>query len=157
MDEADQMLDIGFERAINLILATMPKQRRTGLFSATLNENVLRYLRIIFLNLQTARRFIYKLLIILILALLLRLKKAGLRNPHSISIKEKNRENLSTPNELRLRYCVLEPRSKLSFLINFLRTNRKSKIVVYFLTCNQVDYFHAVLRQFLDVAVIKVS
>ena len=88
---------------------------------------------------------------------MLRLKKAGLRNPHSISIKEKNRENVSTPNELRLRYCVLEPRSKLSFLINFLRTNRKSKIVVYFLTCNQVDYFHAVLRQFLDVAVIKVS
>ena len=47
MDEADQMLDIGFERAINLILATMPKQRRTGLFSATLNENVLRYVKII--------------------------------------------------------------------------------------------------------------
>ena len=47
VDEADQMLDIGFERAINLILATMPKQRRTGLFSATLNENVLRYVRII--------------------------------------------------------------------------------------------------------------
>ena len=45
VDEADQMLDIGFERAINLILAAMPKQRRTGLFSATLNENVLRYFR----------------------------------------------------------------------------------------------------------------
>ena len=42
VDEADQMLDIGFERAINLILSTLPKQRRTGLFSATLNENVLR-------------------------------------------------------------------------------------------------------------------
>ena len=55
IDEADQMLDIGFEKAINFILSHCPKQRRTGLFSATLNDSVLR------------------------------LKKAGLRNPHSVT------------------------------------------------------------------------
>ncbi|CAG5094092.1 Oidioi.mRNA.OKI2018_I69.XSR.g13240.t3.cds, partial [Oikopleura dioica] len=42
IDEADQILDIGFEKAINFISSNLPKQRRTGLFSATLNENVLR-------------------------------------------------------------------------------------------------------------------
>ncbi|CAG5108733.1 Oidioi.mRNA.OKI2018_I69.chr1.g3928.t1.cds [Oikopleura dioica] len=42
IDEADQILDIGFEKAINFISSNLLKQRRTGLFSATLNENVLR-------------------------------------------------------------------------------------------------------------------
>ena len=43
IDEADQMLDIGFEKQINIILNSLPKQRRTGLFSATLTENVMRF------------------------------------------------------------------------------------------------------------------
>ena len=48
IDEADQMLDIGFEKAINFILSHCPKQRRTGLFSATLNDSVLRLKKVLF-------------------------------------------------------------------------------------------------------------
>jgi ATP-dependent RNA helicase DDX55/SPB4 len=103
----------------------LPKQRRTGLFSATLNENVLR------------------------------LKKAGLRNPHSVSVKEKARENLSTPQELKLLFSIVEPRHKLSYLVSLLKKRRKSKSVVYFLTSDQVDYFHQVLRQLVNYPVIK--
>ncbi|CAG5094211.1 Oidioi.mRNA.OKI2018_I69.XSR.g13351.t1.cds [Oikopleura dioica] len=125
IDEADQILDIGFEKAINFILSNLPKQRRTGLFSATLNENVLR------------------------------LKKAGLRHPHSVSVKEKARENLSTPQELKLLFSVVEPRHKLSYLVSLLKKRRKSKSVVYFLTSDQVDYFHQVLRQLVNYPVIK--
>jgi hypothetical protein len=33
--QADRMLDMGFERSLNEILRRLPKQRRTGLFSAT--------------------------------------------------------------------------------------------------------------------------
>ena len=36
LDEADQMLDIGFARDIDYILRTVPKQRQTALFSATM-------------------------------------------------------------------------------------------------------------------------
>ena len=79
IDEADQMLDIGFEKAINFILSNCPKQRRTGLFSATLNDSVLR------------------------------LKKAGLRNPHSVTVKEKHEEDISTPSQLQLNYTVCQP------------------------------------------------
>lgn len=125
VDEADQILDIGFERSINFILAHLPKQRRTGLFSATLNENVIR------------------------------LKKAGLRNPHSISVREKARENLSTPQELKLMFSVVEPRHKLSYLVSILKKRRKSKSLVYFLSADQVDYFHQLLRQLVDYPVIK--
>ena len=35
MDEGDRLLSLGFERSITTILGFLPKQRRTGLFSAT--------------------------------------------------------------------------------------------------------------------------
>ena len=40
MDEADRLLSLGFETAINTILGFCPKQRRTGLFSATQTSEV---------------------------------------------------------------------------------------------------------------------
>ena len=40
LDEADKMLDMGFEVEISYILSKIPKQRRTGLFSATVTSNV---------------------------------------------------------------------------------------------------------------------
>lgn len=40
MDEADRLLDMGFEKQVNYILSRLPKQRRTGLFSATQTEAV---------------------------------------------------------------------------------------------------------------------
>ena len=40
LDEADQMLDIGFARDIDYILRTVPKDRQTALFSATMPESI---------------------------------------------------------------------------------------------------------------------
>jgi len=125
IDEADQMLDIGFEKSIQFILTHCPKQRRTGLFSATLNDSVLR------------------------------LKKAGLRNPHSVSVKEKNEENLATPQELILKYQIVEPQQKLSLLISIIKSNPNKRILVYFLTCAMVDYFHIILKQMAPTLVLK--
>ena len=125
IDEADQMLDIGFEKSIQFILTHCPKQRRTGLFSATLNDCVLR------------------------------LKKAGLRNPHSVSVKEKNEENLATPQELILKYQIVEPQQKLSLLLSIIKSNPNKRILVYFLTCAMVDYFHIILKQLAPTLVLK--
>lgn len=57
LDEADRLLDMGFEVTLNAILARLPKQRRTGLFSAT----------------QTAE--------------VVQLVRAGLRNPVKVEVK----------------------------------------------------------------------
>ena len=49
LDEADQMLDIGFARDIEYILRSVPKDRQTALFSATMPDSigriVYRYMR----------------------------------------------------------------------------------------------------------------
>lgn len=57
------MLDLGFEVAVNTILSYLPRQRRTGLFSATQTKELLNYLR------------------------------AGLRNPVMVCVKEKRNQN----------------------------------------------------------------
>jgi ATP-dependent RNA helicase DDX55/SPB4 len=59
LDEADRLLSLGFEVPLNTILSFLPRQRRTGLFSAT----------------QTKE--------------LVDLMRAGLRNPVEICVKEK--------------------------------------------------------------------
>lgn len=41
LDEADEMLNMGFEEDINTILSATPEERQTALFSATLNERIL--------------------------------------------------------------------------------------------------------------------
>ena len=40
LDEADTVLEMGFRESINSILSVLPKQRRTGLFSATQTNEV---------------------------------------------------------------------------------------------------------------------
>lgn len=40
IDEADRILEIGFEEEMNAILALLPKQRQTCLFSATQTAKV---------------------------------------------------------------------------------------------------------------------
>uniref|UniRef100_A0AAG5D3U0 ATP-dependent RNA helicase n=1 Tax=Anopheles atroparvus TaxID=41427 RepID=A0AAG5D3U0_ANOAO len=59
LDEADRLLDLGFEATVNTILAYLPRQRRTGLFSATQTKEVKDLMR------------------------------AGLRNPVLVSVREK--------------------------------------------------------------------
>jgi ATP-dependent RNA helicase DDX55/SPB4 len=40
MDEADRLLELGFTASITKLLSILPKQRRTGCFSATMSEGL---------------------------------------------------------------------------------------------------------------------
>lgn len=40
LDEADRLLDLGFQKTLDTILSYLPRQRRTGLFSATQTKEV---------------------------------------------------------------------------------------------------------------------
>ena len=59
LDEADRLLELGFEKSLTTILQYLPRQRRTGLFSATQTKDVENLVR------------------------------AGLRNPVLVSVREK--------------------------------------------------------------------
>ena len=46
LDEADRLLDMGFKEDLQKILTRLPKQRRTGLFSASVSEAVDQIIRV---------------------------------------------------------------------------------------------------------------
>jgi ATP-dependent RNA helicase DDX55/SPB4 len=104
LDEADRLLDLGFERSINAILEKLPKQRRTGLFSAT--------------QTQAVRQ----------------LARAGLRNPVRVAVKVQAKvvegadpNTQSTPTSLEIRYLLSEHDEKLGRLAGFLQQQNEEK------------------------------
>lgn len=119
LDEADRLLDMGFEASINTILELLPKQRRTGLFSATQTQE------------------------------LESLVRAGLRNPVRISVKEKGAAASSsqkTPSRLQNHYMVCKADEKFNQLVHFLRNHKQEKHLVFFSTCACVEYYGKALE-----------
>ncbi|XP_040843050.1 ATP-dependent RNA helicase DDX55 isoform X2 [Ochotona curzoniae] len=119
LDEADRLLDMGFEASINTILEFLPKQRRTGLFSATQTQE------------------------------LESLVRAGLRNPVRISVKEKGvaaSSTQKTPSRLENSYMVCKADEKFNQLVHFLRNHKQQKHLVFFSTCACVEYYGQALE-----------
>uniref|UniRef100_F7HKB7 ATP-dependent RNA helicase n=1 Tax=Callithrix jacchus TaxID=9483 RepID=F7HKB7_CALJA len=119
LDEADRLLDMGFEASINTILEVLPKQRRTGLFSATQTQEVENLVR------------------------------AGLRNPVRVSVKEKGVAASSvqkTPSRLENYYMVCKADEKFNQLVHFLRNHKQEKHLVFFSTCACVEYYGKALE-----------
>ncbi|AES71227.2 putative RNA helicase [Medicago truncatula] len=126
LDEADRLLDMGFQKQINAIITELPKLRRTGLFSATQTQAVEE------------------------------LAKAGLRNPVRVEVRAETKtandsasskkiESSKTPSGLQIEYLECEADKKPSQLVDFLVKNRSKKIIIYFMTCACVDYWGLVL------------
>jgi ATP-dependent RNA helicase DDX55/SPB4 len=46
LDEADRLLDLGFKDELQRIIGLLPKQRRTGLFSASMSDGVDQIIRV---------------------------------------------------------------------------------------------------------------
>ena len=121
LDEADRLLSLGFEAALNTILGFCPKQRRTGLFSATQTSEVSSLIR------------------------------AGLRNPAVVVVKDGARpeSNQRTPSSLENFYLVCEAKTKLSVLLELLQSRQSEKVMVFAATCACVDYFSLLLKHIL--------
>ncbi|CAL9240294.1 unnamed protein product [Arabidopsis halleri] len=115
LDEADRLLGIDFQKQVNSILSRLPKQRRTGLFSATQTEAVEE------------------------------LAKAGLRDPVRVEVEVEAESNSKTPSDLHDEYLECEADKKSSQLVDLLIENKNKKIIVFFMTCASVDYWGLVL------------
>jgi ATP-dependent RNA helicase DDX55/SPB4 len=131
LDEADRLLDLGFKDDLTKIMNRLPKQRRTGLFSASVSEAVDQIIRV------------------------------GLRNPVRIAVKVKSAsgaEDKRTPASLQMAYSLTPPTHKfpaLSKLIHRLDPI-PSKAIVYLSTCAAVDYFQSLLPSLLPAGMILV-
>ncbi|KAJ4269539.1 ATP-dependent rRNA helicase spb4 [Fusarium torreyae] len=126
LDEADRLLDLGFKPDLQKILSHLPKQRRTGLFSASVSEAVGEIIRV------------------------------GLRNPVKIEVKVKMKdggilEDRKTPASLQMTYMVKPASQKLPALAELLRQLpiRPQRSIVFLSTCAAVDYFQHVLPPIL--------
>lgn len=127
LDEADRLLDLGFKQDLQNILSRLPKQRRTGLFSASVSDAVSEIIRV------------------------------GLRNPVKIQVKVKSLktggviEERRTPASLAMKYLLTPASQKLPALAQILDKleTRPQKSIVFFSTCAAVDYFQHLLPELL--------
>lgn len=119
LDEADRLLDLGFKEDLQKILRRLPKQRRTGLFSASISEAVDQIVRL------------------------------GLRNPVKIAVKVKGAgvEEKRTPASLQMTYLTTPPLHKFAILKHILSSVQPTpqKTIFFVSTCSSVDYLATIL------------
>ncbi|RMD41531.1 hypothetical protein DV735_g3623, partial [Chaetothyriales sp. CBS 134920] len=124
LNEADRLLDLGFKEDLTKLLNRLPKQRRTGLFSASVSEAVDQIIRV------------------------------GLRNPVRIAVRVKSATGAldkRTPASLQMTYLVTPPARKWPQLASLLAnlTPTPLRTIVYLSTCAAVDYFQSLLPSIL--------
>ncbi|BGP30662.1 ATP-dependent rRNA helicase spb4 [Rhodotorula toruloides] len=135
MDEADRLLDLGFTPTLTRLLDHFPKQRRTGLFSATMSDALGQLVRV------------------------------GLRNPVRVVVKVESKagkgkaegqDGRNIPTLLQNGFVVCSPSERIAMLFRILRQEAfpssdsddspgARKFIVYFSTCAAVDYFFKAL------------
>ncbi|ODV82636.1 hypothetical protein CANARDRAFT_30677, partial [[Candida] arabinofermentans NRRL YB-2248] len=119
LDEADKLLDVSFLSDTQAIVRQLPRQRRTGLFSATISS---------------AGTDIFK---------------TGMTNPVKVTVKSSSLEQSSVPTSLGLFYMVVNTNLKLKILFNLLIAYRYKKVIVYFPTCVGVTHFYSMFNNLL--------
>ena len=129
LDEADRLLDLGFKEKIHSIIEKVPKQRRTGLFSATMTTQVEALVR------------------------------AGLRNPAYISVKVKSSISQNKkehtkhylPKGLSNYYSLMESYyDKFPGLVGFLKSHLNEKIIVFLGTCASTNFYTHILPKAVE-------
>ncbi|CAK7220837.1 ATP-dependent rRNA helicase spb4 [Sporothrix eucalyptigena] len=137
LDEADRLLDLGFANDLRRILAFIPKQRRTFLCSASVNEAISELIK---MNLRNPKRVVVRVQT---------LKQREAQNgkgtsetPVAPDIEEKK-----TPASLLNTYMVMPSSQKLPGLVQLLEQiePRPQRTLVFMASCFSVMYFSAVV------------
>ncbi|VDN05505.1 unnamed protein product [Thelazia callipaeda] len=126
IDEADRILDIGFEIEMQHILRLLPKKRQTMFFSATRTPKVDELI-----------------------------KAALSADPVRIDVgkmSSNNENELATVSGLEQGYVVCPSEKRFLLLFTFLKKNRNKKVMVFFSSCNSVKYHHELLN-YIDIPV----
>lgn len=121
LDEADEILSMGFEQTLTSIVDCLPNKRQNMLFSATLNKKIMK------------------------------LSKLTLKDPEQILLqnrevakKEGNDNDQShmyeAPVKLSQFYTIIPHYEKLNLLFSFIKNQQTAKIIVFVSTVKQVRF-----------------
>ena len=114
LDEADRIMDMGFQSTVDAIVEHLPRKRQTLLFSATQTKKVSD------------------------------LGRLTLKDPEYVSVHEA--ASSATPLTLQQNYIATPLPNKLDTLWSFLRSNLKSKILVFMSSGKQVRFVYEAFR-----------
>ncbi|KAL4786298.1 ATP-dependent RNA helicase dbp4 [Aspergillus varians] len=114
LDEADRIMDMGFQKTVDAILGHLPPGRQTLLFSATQTKKVSDLARL------------------------------SLKEPEYVAVHED--ASSATPSKLQQHYLVTPLAKKLDTLWGFIRTNLKSKTIVFLSSGKQVRFVYESFR-----------
>ncbi|KAG2421140.1 hypothetical protein HFD88_000756 [Aspergillus terreus] len=114
LDEADRIMDMGFQKTVDAIIGHLPKERQTMLFSATQTKKVSDLARL------------------------------SLQDPEYVAVHEAAAS--ATPSTLQQHYVVTPLPQKLDILWSFIRSNLKSKTIVFLSSGKQVRFVYEAFR-----------
>lgn len=114
LDEADRIMDMGFQKTVDAIIEHLPKTRQTLLFSATQTKKVSDLARL------------------------------SLQDPEYVAVHEAAAS--ATPSTLQQHYIITPLPEKLDTLFSFIRSNLKSKTIVFMSSGKQVRFVYESLR-----------
>ncbi len=166
LDEADVLLAMGFEVTLTSILSRLPKMRRTGLFSATKSGTEGSSSGS---SSAGVRRLIGRAG--LRNPVMINVAIASSSSNHASTDKGKNNNGMNgtqalppppssssqsitpqeqaTPTSLTNYYIISKIDEQLSRLVAFLKQHHDEKIIVFFMTCANVEYFGLALSNLL--------
>ena len=116
MDEADRILEQGFEDDLRAILKILPKERQTMLFSATQTKKVEDLARV------------------------------SIRKKDSVYVEIENETSLATAAGIEQGYVMCPSDKRFLLLFTFLKKNKNKKIMVFFSSCNSVKFHAELLN-----------
>ena len=116
MDEADRILEQGFEDDLRAIIKCLPKERQTMLFSATQTKKVEDLARTA-IDVKTA-----------------------------VFVEVPNETDLATAAGLEQGYVTVPSDQRFLLLFTFLKKNKNKKIMVFFSSCNSVKFHSELLN-----------
>ncbi|KAL4960813.1 RNA-dependent ATPase HCA4 [Aspergillus stella-maris] len=114
LDEADRIMDMGFQKTVDAIVGHLPSERQTLLFSATQTKKVSDLARL------------------------------SLQDPEYVAVHEA--ASSATPAKLQQHYVVTPLSQKLDTLWSFIRSNLKSKTIVFMSSGKQVRFVYESFR-----------
>ncbi|KAL4872865.1 hypothetical protein BDV12DRAFT_126988 [Aspergillus spectabilis] len=114
LDEADRILDMGFQKTVDAIVGHLPPDRQTLLFSATQTKKVSDLARL------------------------------SLQDPEYVAVHEA--ASSATPSKLQQHYVLTPLPQKLDTLWSFIRSNLKTKTIVFLSSGKQVRFVYESFR-----------